>query len=194
MSYNSNIPQGTDPMIKSQGQIRANYQAINRVFSENHVQMNNDLFKGMHEIVNFRAQLDPTTSATQIALFTKLVTGQIQLFYAPSSSQTPIQLTNSTLLTGLQSTNPDIYLPEQYSFIPGPFIIYGGKIIGATNTQVKVLSPSSTLLYAGVITIFKTAAGNPQSFTTGLVGSAFTINLNPPATPQDLYYFAIGKP
>lgn len=194
MSYNSNIPQGTDPMIKSQGQIRANYQAINRVFLENHVQMNNDEFKGMHDIVNFRAQPDPTTSATQIALFTNLVGGQTQLFYSPSNSQTPIQLTSSALSTGLQSTNPDIYLPEQYSFLPGPFIVYGGKITGAVDGQVKVLAPTSTLLYAGVVTIFKTALNNPQSFTSNLVGSSFTINLLPNTTPQDIYYFAIGKP
>lgn len=194
MSYNSNIPQGTDPMIKSQGQIRANYQAINRVFSENHVQMNNSEFKGMHNVVNFRVQLDPTTSASQIALYTKLVGGQIMLFYAPSSSQTPIQLTGSSLSTGLQSTNPDVYLPEQYSFVAGPFIIYGGKIIGAVDGQVKVLAPSSTLLYAGIVTIYKTDVGNPQSSATLAGGSSFTINLTPNTAAQDIYYFAIGKP
>ncbi len=193
MSYNSNIPLGTDPMIKSQGQLRANYQAINRVFSENHVQMNNDEFKGMHNFLNFRVQANPATSTTQIALFTK-ISGSPELFFMPSNSQTPIQLTMSNLSTGLQSTNPDIYLPDQYSFVAGPFIIYGGRINGVTNGQIKVLSPSSTLLYAGVVTIFKDKVGNPQSFVGTLTGSSFPILINPILTPQDVYYFAIGKP
>lgn len=193
MSYNSNIPLGTDPMVKSQGQIRSNYQAINRVFSENHAFMNSP-FQGMHNLLNFRVQPNPTTSSTQVALYTKLVSGQVRLFYAPSSNQTPIQMTGAALSTGLQSSDPDVYLPEQYSFVPGPFIIYSGKITGATDGQIKTLLPSSTLLYAGVVTIFSTSKDNPQSLIINVAGSSFTIRLLPSPVTQDLYYFAIGQP
>ena len=191
MSFNSNIPQGTDALIKSQGQLRSNFQAINAVFSENHVPMNSEL-QGMHNLLNFRPQgLDPATSATQIALFTKLVSSIPMLFYAPSSSQAPVQLTFPSLSTGLQSSNPDVYLADQYSFIAGPFVVYGGKITGATNGQVKVLSPTTTLLYASVKTIYKVDLA--VSSVTAIVGSSFTIGLGGP-TPQDIYYLAIGKP
>lgn len=191
MSFNSNIPQGTDAMIKSQGQIRSNYQSINSVFSENHVQMNQKM-QGMHALLNFRPQtINPTTSATQIAIFTKLVNTIPMLFYAPSSSQTPIQLTYPSLSTGLQSTKPDVYLPDQYSFIAGPFVVYGGKITGAVTGQIKVLAPTTTLLYASVKTIFK--VDGDRSTVSAITLSSFTIALAGSAS-QDIYYLAIGKP
>lgn len=192
MSFNSSIPLGTDAMIKSQGQLRSNFQAINAVSSENHVAMNQDE-QGMHTILNFRPQtIDPTTSATQIALYTKLVSSIPMLFFAPSSSQTPIQLTAPSISTGLQSTNPDVYKADQFSFIAGPFIIYGGLITGATNGQVKILSPTSTLLYANVLSIFK--KDDSLSIVTAILASSFTIGLSPNTPAQDIYYFAIGKP
>jgi hypothetical protein len=192
MSFNSSIPLGTDAMIKSQGQLRSNFQAINAVFSENHVMMNQDE-QGMHNMLNFRPQtIDPTTSATQIALYTKLISSIPMLFFAPSSSQTPIQLTAPSISTGLQSTNPDVYKADQFSFIAGPFIVYGGLITGATNGQVKILSPPSTLLYANVLSIFK--KDDSLSIVTAILASSFTIGLSPNTPAQDIYYFAIGKP
>lgn len=179
-------------MIKSQRQIRANYQAINQVFSENHVAMNQE-FQGMHNSLTFRIQANPTTSATQIALFTKLVNSAPMLFFAPSSSQTPIQLTYNSISTGLQSTNPNVYKSDQYSFIPGPFIVYGGLITGATNGMTKTLTPTSTLLFVATQTVFKSAANN-EGNSTNILGSSFTITLGGSSATQNIYYFAIGKP
>ena len=178
-------------MLKSQGQIRANYQAINAVFAENHAALNSE-FEGMHNLLNFRPQtIDPTTSATQIALFTKLVASNPMLFYAPSSSQTPIQLTGTSLSTGLVSTNPDVYKDEQYSFLPGPFIFYAGKRTGVTNGQIITLTPTSTLKFANVWSIY-TDKVDDRSFVFALAGSTFTIGTNNAA--QDIYYIAIGQP
>ncbi len=192
MSFNSSIPLGTDPMIKSQKQTRSNFQAINSVFAENHVRMN-DAFQGMHNFMVFRPQTgDPTTSSTQIALYTKTVSQIPQLFFAPSSSQTPIQMTYTNPQSGIQTTNPDVYFADQYSTLAGPFIFYGGLIKGVTNGSTKILTPTSTLIYAGAKTVF---IDNSLNRTVSLTFAGSTITFgNLSGSPFDVYYIAIGQP
>lgn len=184
-------------MLQSQGQCRANFQAINAVFSENHIPMNTtgDSTQGMHSLLLFREQtIDPTTSATQIALYTKAVSNISELFFAPNSSQTPIQLTYPSISTGLQSTNPDVYLPQQYSFVAGPFVIYGGLLSNVTNGSITTLTPTSTLIYAGLVMLSNTIGilqyGIPQ-----ISGSGFTVqySTNANVNKPSFYYLAIGQ-
>jgi hypothetical protein len=193
MSFNSSIPLGTDAMVKSQKQIRANFQAIGSVFAENHVIMN-DAFQGMHNFLVFRPQTgDPTTSSSQIALYTKIVSSVPQLFYAPSSSQTPIQLTYTPPQTGLQSTNPDVYFADQYSIMAGPFIMYGGLVKNVPNgSSTKNLTPVSTIIYASGFTVFIDNKTN-RSVAVSFLGSTLTF-VNASGAPYDVYYIAIGKP
>jgi hypothetical protein len=199
MSYNPAIPTISDQTLQSQQQIRSNFQTISSTFSENHMSINDTKFGGMHKVVNFFHQAgDPITSATEIALYSKLVSSIPQLFFAPSSAQTPIQMTGVIPLTGLQSTNPDVYYPQQYSFMAGPFTIYGGKIHNPTVGQNVLLSPSSTLLYVG-LTVGNSSnnVGAPivsAAAPTNITGSSFNIGFQTFAgAPQfDVYYLAIG--
>jgi hypothetical protein len=198
MSYNPSIPLGTDPMIKSQKQIRANYQAITAVFAENHIKLNQE-FQGRHQSLTFRIQPDPTTTAAQIALYTKLIVGSPALFFRPSSNQTPIQLTYSSISTGLASSNPDVYKTSQYSFVAGPFVIYGGTLLNPSNGDVIPLTPSSTLIYASMTKINDGSIGNTRIGSIGIIsgGSSFTVrHLFTSVDPfSGLFnYFAIGKP
>lgn len=191
MSYNPGIPQPTDPTLQSQQQIRSNYQVINSTFANNHVKLNNDL-EGMHRVLTLRPQvLDPATAANQTAFYNKIVGAIPQAFYRPSSNQTPIQLTYESL-----DTDPTKLV--QYSFVAGPFIVYGGKILGATIGQVVNLTPTSTLLYVGLVSA-NVENASPLNFTmsipTNIAGSSFTITysaLQPGAT-LDVYYLAIGQ-
>ena len=201
MSYNTGIPLGTDTMLKSQQQIRTNFQAINAVFGTNHLSMNSEINVGRHNLLLMRPPsvnpaLDPTTTANQIALYQKIVAGTPQLFFRPNSNQTPIQMTNSNLLTGIMSTAPVTYFLKQYSFLAGPFTIYGGLIKGATNGQVVPLTPATTLVYVGLNIEFtepivpETSTG---AFPTSVSGSSFTISYAPDlGSPQNIFYLAIG--
>jgi|SRR5580692_153550 hypothetical protein len=191
MSYNSTIPQGTDQRLISQYQIRANYQAIAKAFAANHSALTDgDEFQGMHRVLTMRPQaLDPTTSATQTALYNKLVAGIPAMFFRPNSNQTPIQLTYKSISTSTPTS--------EYSFVAGPFVIYGGKISPATNGQVVVLSPTTTLLYVGLTTANLTASSTISGYSipTSITGSQFTItNKSGGATVKfDVYYIAIGQ-
>lgn len=197
MSYNPNIPVVTDYMVISQKQISANFQAINQVFGKNHVPLNNSQ-QGQHGVVTLRQQIDdPTTGVNQVALYAKAVSSQAMLFFRPESNATPIQLTYPSISTGLQSTNPDVYLAQQYSFLAGPFVVYVGRVNVADNTLVT-LTPATTLLYVGltVLTVPFQDGGSVNAAATGVAANQFTVRFTPPpAAPftRNIYYLAIGK-
>ena len=191
MSYNPSIPQGTDPILQSQAQIRANFQAINTTWNNNHYLLtSSDKYQGMHNVLTMRAQGSaPTTDATHVGLFNMLVGGIPELFYGPSSAQTPIQLTYPSISTSESALT-------QYSFVAGPFVVYGGVIREATNGQVVTLSPTTTLRYVGLQSanvMFRPLA-IPNSIPTNITGSSFTISTSAVGLVSfDVYYLAIGN-
>ena len=201
MSYNPNIPTVSDPTLQSYYQLNANFQAINRSFAENHVGLTQDsTIGGMHNLFNFQT-IDsqslpaPVTSATQAALYTKLVSSVPELFFAPSSAQTPIQLSYPSIQSGLQSTNPNVYYPTQYTFVAGPFIFYGGLIKAPTNGQLVTLTPGTTLQYIELIGANYVSKNKDINITpVSLAGTSFNISFNPGLANGtfDVYYFGIG--
>ena len=193
MSFNPSVPQLSTPKPIVQQQFLNNWQAIQQVFNNNHMPLN-DPQEGMHKVMTMSYQtMDPTTNSTQIGLYTKLTgaNNAPNLFFAPDSAQTPIQLT-------WDSINTTKGQARQYSFMAGPFVIYGGLVNGVTSGQTITLSPTTTLLYVGVNLVVEKAsgAGFQTVIPTTLAGSTFTIFI--PATSgspiYNLYYLAIGKP
>jgi hypothetical protein len=195
VSYNSNIPQGTDPTLQSQKQLLSNFQTIASLFAANHYPLiGNQDYQGMHVVMTMQPQNgDPSTDATQVALYNKLVGGIPALFFAPNSDQTPIQLTYPFINT--TPTNA-----QQYSFVAGPFVIYGGLITNPPNGFQVTLSPTTNILYAGTTTanyklgsLIQSPTTIPTSINSPL--STFTISYDTTGgtTTRDVYYFAIGQ-
>lgn len=198
MAFNPNIPQNSDYMMVSQPEIQSNFQTIFSSFSENHVPLNSEApLQGQHSQIVFREQTgDPTTSADQVALYTKASGSDTVIFYRPHSNATPIQLNYPNISTGLASTNPDVYKTTQYSFIAGAFVVYFGKITGATNGQVIALTPSTTLIQVGcTLSAAFVLVTSTMAIATNISGNQFTIKVdNTLPNPFDFYYVAIGKP
>ncbi len=190
MSYNVNIPQITDPILQSQPQIRTNFQIINNAFADNHLGLTkNQDFSGMHNVLTLRPQtIDPATSATQIAIYNKLVSTIPEMFFRPNNSQTPIQLTYPSIK--VDSTN------TQYSFVAGPFVFYFGFIANPTNGQVVNLSPGTTLLDVDII--IDSYKGSPtavaMAIPINIAGNSFTIKTQvfSGSTTFNIFYMAIG--
>jgi len=194
MSYSSSIPNASDPRAQSQGQINANFQAINTVFSVNHASLTGTATKGQHNVLTIRPQtIDPTTGVGQVSLYNKRVNNIPELFFRPPSNATPIQLTAPTI----SQTGDD-----QQSFVAGPFIVYCGVMrnnAGIPSGTVKTLIGGTTLLFASLTTssassltganvpfyAIATTLNTPaNSFTVNFVAGALKIPI--------LYYFAIG--
>lgn len=113
------------------------------------------------------------------------------LFYRPNSNQTPIQMSYPSIAnTG----------GTQYSFLAGPFIIYGGFIHNPSIGQSVTLSPGSALIYVDLTMAFVSASiynFNSQVVPTSVSGTSFNITyVNPGSNIKDLYvyYLAIGLP
>ncbi len=200
MAYNPNIPLVTDALTQSELQIKTNFTVINTVFADNHIGLTKDSsVAGMHRVLTLRKQTgDPTTTADQIGLYNKLVGGVASLFFRPNNSQTAIQLSYPSISTGLQSSNPDIYLARQYSFAAGPFVIYGGKILNPTQGQLITLLPATTLLYVDLICCDVVTLSGLLVFTasaTNITGNQFNIRFpttNIAPNKFNVYYLAIG--
>lgn len=162
---------------------------------ENHVALTAVENQGLHDALVFRPQSgDPTTTASQSALYNKLVSTVPQLFFRPDTNQTPIQLTNSNLNTVQTGASGG----TQSSFLAGPFTIYLGYVINCPDAQLVTLLPSSTLFYVGLSTSLN---GNVQpglattSTATNINANQFTIRYNNTqiTTPPNIYYMAVGR-
>ncbi len=198
MAFNPNIPVITDAILQSSAQIRSNFQQIAAAWVENHVSLTDEGEpgtpsdeQGKHTVLTLYKQAgDPTTSATQISLYNKLDSNSIpELFFRPSSNQTPIQLTYPSLST-VETGAPG---GTQYSFVAGPFIVFGGYRTGITNGTPVTLTPGTNLRYVS-LTLFNTGTFFPQPFATAtnIVGNTFTFTANT-SSPLDMYYLAIGQ-
>ncbi len=197
MSYSPNIPNVGDFLSISQKQMLANFQAINNTFLIDHVALTAVENVGQHNALTLRPQVsDPTTSATQSALYTKLVTSVPQLFFRSNSNATPIQMSNSNLNTVQTGATAD----TQSSFLAGPFTIYMGFIRNCPNLQVVTLLPSSTLIYVGLTTILANSR-IPTTFNIAaaqtIAANQFTVRYNPALASFNpaptIYYMAIGQ-
>jgi len=195
LSFNPNIPTVTDKILQSFGQLRANFRAIANAFADNHIALNqSDDIAGRHSVLTMRvkiAPVDPTTSSTQIALYNKLVSSIPALFYRPSNNGTPIQLTYPSIKADSSDT--------QYSFVAGPFIVYGG-FIANVGTGVSVnLTPGTNLRSVDVILAnFKPVTNSTSvavAAATNIVGNSFDIltRLQADGSQADAYYFAVGQ-
>jgi len=201
MAYNPNIPLVSNLMVTSQPQIQSNFQTINSVFSKNHSSLNNldpGRLQGMHTVLTLRPQsTDPTTTVDQVSLYTKTVAGVTSIFFRPSNNQTPIQLTYSSIETGLQSEDPDVFLPRQYTFLAGPFIFYVGRVVVTDGTIIS-LTPNSTLLYVGLTMAeggFGTDKSSAAATNINSGGTNFTVRFPFISTtdPTPVFYLAIGQ-
>lgn len=210
MSFNPSIPNISDFTAISQQQILANFQAINNTFFIDHVALTAVEDVGQHKSLTFKYQVgNPTTAANQSAIYTKLDGSSLpQLFFRPSSDQTPIQLTNSNLNTLQTGASGD----TQSSFLAGPFTIYMGIVRNPPDGTVVTLLPSSTLEYVGLTTVISDdgTGRNPgvrsgsnaaainiaaNQFTISYNTAEFTVIINgvPTILKPIIYYMAIGQ-
>jgi len=158
-------------------------------FADNHVGLTqDDEFSGMHTALTLQPQMaDPATSTTQIAIYNKLVGGIPEMFFRPRANQTPIQMTYPSIKADLTTT--------QYSFVAGPFIIYGGKITNPTQGQTVTLTPGTTLIFVDLIIANSNTLPNQiaMAIPTNIAGTSFDIRYHAVITSNfDVYYYAVG--
>lgn len=112
--YTTNIPLATQPINQTQQAINDNFTCLvnnatpaNGLFTVNHVGTNDPTDYGKHKFIEFPEQPSaPATTATELALYTKAVSGAPQLFLRRESSGTEINITTALAATTGETTLP----------------------------------------------------------------------------------------
>lgn len=204
MTYNANIPLISDFIRISQLQLVNNFASIFAAFTQNHqsFSLNNPGFHSALELITQSG--DPTTSSSQVGLYSKSGTSsQPQIFFRSSSNGTPIQLSFQSLQ--FNSTNN-----AYQSFMAGPYIVLFGRINSVVNNQTInyislfpgiSLSSTATNLFCFIQPTLNTALPSPPTPVSAtaynLTNTSFTVNkslISSPETPIDIFFLVIGQP
>lgn len=207
MAYQPNIPRATDQLSQSQADIEGNFQAIQQLIDINHVDFSDGINYGKHNFVSFVQQgSDPTTSSTEVAMYSKVVGGIVTLFVRPASNGTPqpfnfpITTQNITITgTGSTATMNMMTLPN------GKLLCWGkssaGPLIqGAWNVVTFATplpnTPSTIQLTPVVLNGIIVTPPPSVILTTGaILNSGFQIYVykaNGPGTNLDFSFFLIS--
>ena len=198
--YNNNIPQPTDALNKSQGDLLTNFGSIKSLIDVNHYDFANTL-AGKHMFVTLPIQAaDPGTTSTEMALYTKDdgSGSNPAMFIQPKSSGTPINITSSG-----QATNGWTRLPSgillKWGAVPGVTVQSGFTI---TPQVVNFPVSGSIPVFSSVYNVQVTLGANSSSdYNQAIMMPSFTTTTFT-VVPRQLsgivtetvtvYFFAIG--
>lgn len=105
MAYLPSIPLGNQTLKSSQPQIKENFTVLNNVYSHDHFAYTetNAAYIGRHKFVTIPANLTlPTPGSNELAIYSKIVSGNPEIFWRRNGSLTELQLTSG----GYPTTNP----------------------------------------------------------------------------------------
>ena len=196
MTYNANIPQASDLISQSQGQLLTNFSQANTAFGVDHTAFDVVTNQGKHKKSTYVEQAaDPATAANEMAIYSKDVSGSTRLFYREESAGTVVQATSAfSQVTSAASGS---------SFLPGGIIIKWGIFstgtLQATGSQGFV-SAFPTACYSLTLTPISKAGGTSNNGTlapiTGTVapgGFDWSFSTGPTSSYLGFYYIAIGN-
>lgn len=187
MAYQENKPLPTDRLKDSQADIQANFVSNKVSFDQNHITFD-AADTGKHKFIQMPVQtLGPVTSATELALYTKEVTGVPQLFLRRENSGAEYDITSATATQTGTTTLPS-----------GLILKWGitGSLAGNSLTTYAFPVAFPTNTFSVVITGYLTTDGNQLVTITNYTTTGFTVfnrQLIGFASSCSATYFAIGN-
>lgn len=153
--YNPNIPQSTDLLSVSQGNILLNFQAIQALIDVNHVDFA-ATGAGKHAFVEMPVQSPvPTTVGGEVGLYcqTSSITSQPELVFArQSGSSAPSQVRISEFTSGVWANPGWARLPSGFLIKWRSDISFGSSRTVTINVNTDFTSPAYTTLFSVNIT------------------------------------------
>lgn len=167
MTFNPNIPQATDLISVSQGQLLTNNQQLDTLFDIDHVTWDDATTadRGKHRAVHLKFQgSDPTTAADEGAIYTKTD----DLFYRRSGNGDVVLLSGTPGPSG--PTQPG------HSWLPGGLLLQWdvGSFSTGQLTLVKTFSTPFTATPVAVTFGFASPPPALENFQFRV--STFTVN------------------
>jgi len=183
MAYNPDIPQASDDPSQSQGQLLANFQALNTFLSVNHTALN-DPNEGTHKFLQMPEQASPpSTGSNTGGLYTKEVGGTTQLFFRNESNGSERQMTGA-FSTGV--TNGMVT-------IPGGLIIKWGRRNNLNdNSTITFSTPFASALYNVSLTLVRNDTNSRFMYYKDGSGTAASFAVRTNASNTSAFFIAIG--
>lgn len=182
VDYNPNIPQGTDNLSTSQGQILNNFSQLNTIFDVDHVKYDDatSANRGFHRKVRLvNVASDPVLVSPQTQLYTKTTGGAEEFFFANAST--------TTQLTGPRSLNT-----KGYATLPGGLIIQWNRLASVTNGLPETFALAfPNQAYAVAVTI-EIASTLVVVGINALTQAGFTFRVNS-GSGVPVTYIALGR-
>lgn len=176
MAFNANIPQPTDTLSQSQADILANFQAIAPLFVQ-----------GIDPFVIFPVQGSaPSTGASQLAIYSKDVSGTPQLFMRQQSNGTEFNFTSS------------LKANAGWTYLPSGVLMKWGRVGITLNNQPITLPtgggiPAFTQIFNIQLTPVDTTNNNFSLGLRSITGTTgFTVYCNNPTAGTSLHYLITG--
>lgn len=196
MAYNANIPQPSDPLYISQGDLLNNFQAIQTLIDVNHVDFSQGANQGKHFFIEFPVQsTPPTTVANEVGLYCQnsSLTSQPELVYERQEGST----VPSPVLTNIEFTSAGWANPG-WTRLPSGILLKWYTGVTFVSSTVTVNLNSSNPTFTALLTVLLTTNDSAGLFNDvigieSMTSSSFTAYCvtTPPGTVT-LGYLAIG--
>ena len=181
IGYNLNIPNAPNNPSNDQPLMQANTNAISTFLGIDHVAFGAN-GSGWHQQSTYPiSSVDPTTSASQLAVYSKTVT-QPELFIRGQSAGTVIQMSNINF--GTSAGN------QGYTFLPGGIILlWGDATVNTSGTAVTFTKAFPNNCFQVVVTPeSNTARGIAENSISTTGFTAFAAN-----NGTVVHYIAVGN-
>lgn len=191
MTYNPAIPQPSNPISQSQGQIQTNFSEANTIFTIDHGAFDAATVgdRGKHRKVDFFRIAAPGALANEAVLYAKAGPTSTEVFMQRDAAATEIQLTSGNPIV---NSNGESFLPG-LSGSPlrckwGQFTTTGATTVVTYTALVPALTafPTNTFMVqltpinSGGVGNYRISTANATSFTVVAPSGA------------SFYFFAIG--
>jgi hypothetical protein len=187
MAYNSNIPQATDQLNVSQGDILANFQEIATYVAVNHVAFG-AADAGKHKWVTFPLQGSaPAFAAGEEGLYNKALTGVSELYvhkqYNGGTAEVP-------MTASILSASAPVSGGAGWTYLPSGIYMAWGSVTLNGNTTVTLANPPANQIlnisltpitgsssYVDAQVVINAIVSNSQFTAVGTIGGVST-NIN----------------
>ena len=191
MTYDPGIPNPTDTLSTSQGQIKTNFGQINTVFTKNHFAFDDAIVanRGKHNFVTIPVRnADPGgLSASEIALFCENIS-----LGNPATETELVMKRGGGNRIYLSGPEPDFGANNGSTFLPGKLLLqYGKKTASPGSNTFAYHVNFSSPAFSVVLTIDTTGTGDYQMYVTNIQANTFDVQLNA-SSGKDFRWIAIG--
>lgn len=202
MSYDPNIPNASDFLADSQGQLKINFQQLDAGFAFDHYQFSDGTAnRGKHKAVEMVDQATPAGDAGQSNLWSNTDGTTSQLYYMNEASTNVYQLTKAIDASyanfGNAVYNSGNTVNAGWTFLPGGLILQYGTTVNITNAGSTLITFPVTYAsapFSVVITMNRNDNTKSVDITVfDLTTTDFKIINSSSNNSKPVFWMAIGK-